>query len=145
MLIAVAQHGEATREQITQLTGYKRSTRDAYVLRLSNKGYVALNGGGPVRATEEGVDALGADYEALPTGDALREYWLTDGRLPIGEAAILALLCEAYPKAVDREAIDEALGQKRSTRDAYLLRLRARKLVRDAGRGTVAAAEALFG
>lgn len=145
VLISIAQHGEATRQQITQITGYKRSTRDAYVVRLVNRGYAELNGGGTVRATAEGVAALGPDYEPLPTGDALREYWLTAGRLPAGELAILEVLCDAFPKPLQRASLEEDLGYKRSTRDAYIARLLARKLVREAGRGTVIAAEELFG
>jgi hypothetical protein len=79
----------------------------------------------------------------LPTGDALREHWLA--RLPAGERVALVVLVAAYPRAVDREQIDELSGFERSTRDAYLQRLSARKLVVSEGRGQVRAAEELFG
>lgn len=142
-LIALAQHPEGcARDQLSALTGYKRSTRDAYLARLQTKGYVELGGEGMV-ATQAGIDALGNDYEPLPTGDALREYWLN--RLPEGEAAVLKVVMAAHPEPVTREAIDAATPYKRSTRDAYLARLNARRLVEPIGRGEVRASEALFG
>ena len=51
----------------------------------------------------------------------------------------------SYPKAVERDAISEKSGYQRSTRDAYLQRLGARKLVVSEGRGHVRAAAELFG
>ena len=140
-LIAVAQHEEGvTREQLSILSGYKRSTRDAYVQRLRNRDFVRLEGT-LILATDAGVSALGTDYEPLPTGDALREYWL--GRLPAGEKAVLEVLSGAFPAAVDRNAITDVTGYQRSTRDAYIQRLRARKLV-NGSTGPVAASPLLF-
>jgi uncharacterized protein len=140
VLTAVAQHADGvTREQLTVLTGYKRSTRDAYVQRLRERGHVV--DGERIKATQAGVDALGGDFEPLPTGDALREHWLK--RLPEGERLVLQVLVSAYPKTVEREAISEATGYKRSTRDAYLQRLGARRLV-TIDRDGVRAAEELF-
>jgi hypothetical protein len=130
-----------TREQLTVLTGYKRSTRDTYIQRLHSRGAVAL-AGGRIVATDEGLTSLGDDFAPLPTGDALREHWMQ--RLPDGERKVLAVLVEAYPKAVERGQLDEATGFKRSSRDTYLQRLSARKLVVSEGRGAVRAAEELF-
>lgn len=127
------------RTQLTVLTGYKRSTRDAYIQRLSEKGYVNVYGP-KILATKEGIDAL-PDYEPLPTGIALQNYWLN--KLPKGEADILRVLIDSYPNAIDRESVSESTGYKRSTRDAYLQRLGAKELV-DAGRGDVTANENLF-
>ncbi|MDZ7735874.1 MAG: hypothetical protein U5P41_07090 [Gammaproteobacteria bacterium] len=79
----------ATREQLSGLTGYKRSSRDAYVQRLKSKGLVEPVAGGVVRITDAGVAALGDDFEPLPTGKALRNYWLE--RLSGGEREILAM------------------------------------------------------
>jgi uncharacterized protein len=141
-LIVAAQYPDgATREQISILTGYKRSSRDAYVQRLRESGYVEVNGS-LVLATDAGIDALGPDYEPLPTGEALREYWLD--RLPTGERAVLEVLIEAYPRAVTREAIDARTEYKRSSRDAYLQRLGTRQLVETVGRGEVRASAILF-
>ncbi len=141
VLTACAQYPEgATREQLSILTGYKRSSRDAYVQRLREKGYVEA--GNLILVTEEGVAALGPDFEPLPTGYSLREYWLE--RLPEGERTVLEVLISAYPRSVEREVIDENTEYKRSSRDAYLQRLKARQLIETVGRGEVRASAILF-
>lgn len=141
LVCAAQQDGGATREQLTVVTGYKRSSRDAYVQRLREKGYIQADGDRIV-ATQEGIDALGSDYEPMPTGDALREFHLR--RLPEGERRVLELLISVHPDGTSREAIDEATGYKRSSRDAYLQRLSSRQLVTSAGRGEVRASDQLF-
>jgi uncharacterized protein len=126
------------REQLTVLTGYKRSTRNTYVQRLGERGYIATEGE-RIQATTEGIAAL-PDAEPLPTGPALQEFWLA--RLPEGEAAILRVLIDAYPKSVSRDHLSEATGYKRSTRNTYLQRLSAKELV--SGGESIVAAEELF-
>ena len=141
---AIAQHPNGvTRKQLTRLTGYKRSTRNAYVQRLERAGFVVL-AGEQITKTKAGVDWLGNDYEALPTGDALRTYWMESNRLPVGEKKILAALCDAYPSTVSREGLSESTGFKRSTRNAYIQRLVARELVQEMDRDHVGAVDALF-
>jgi hypothetical protein len=128
IMIAIAQHPNGvTREQLTVLTGYKRSTRDAYLQRLSTSGHVDASNG-MIEATADGRHALGSDYQPLPTGHALLEHWLE--RLPEGERKILEVAAGEFPEAVSRDWIGECTGYKRSTRDAYLQRLETRKLVK---------------
>jgi len=142
VLTAVAQHqAGVTREQLTVLTGYKRSSRDTYLQRLRSGGLVDQQGD-TILATDAGLAALGADFEPLPTGSALREYWR--GRLPGGELRLYEVLIDAYPKAVDRDALSEATDYKRSSRDTYLQRLNARQLIELVGRGAVRASSQLF-
>lgn len=139
-LIAAAQHPNGvTRQQLTVLTGYKRSSRDAYIQRLRERGYI--NAGERITATDGGVAALGNAYEPLPTGAALREHVLRT--LPEGERKVLEVLINAWPNEVRRDDIDAATGYKRSSRDAYLQRLSARELVAAAG-GSASAAPTLF-
>jgi DNA-binding IclR family transcriptional regulator len=141
ILTACAQHPDGcTRQQLTILTGYKRSTRDAYVQRLRVAGLV--DDGEKVAPTQEGIDLLGPDFEPLPTGAALLTHWLRE--LPEGERACLQVAVEVYPEPTDREAISNATGYKRSTRDAYLQRLGTRRLVEDLGHGQIRAAHELF-
>jgi len=128
-----------SREQLTVLAGYKRSTRDAYLQRLREKGLVNTDGNLCV-ATDEGVAAL-PDYEPLPTGEALQDYWRQ--QLPEGERAVLDFLIDVHPDVADRESISEETGYKRSTRDAYLQRLKAKQLVVLEG-GGVRATDNLF-
>lgn len=140
-LIAAAQYtGGVTREQASILTGYERSSGDAYMQRLQSRGYVELDGGNVV-ATSAGVKALGSDFEPSPTGKDLQRYWLE--RLPPGEKAVLELAVYHHPNAVDRVEIDNVTGYKRSSRDAYIQRLQARQLLAKGG-GPVLASEVLF-
>lgn len=142
VLNAAAQYPEgASREQLSILVGLKRSTRDRYIQYLQQKGMVTTAAGGGVVATDAGIAALGSNFEPLPTGAALREYWLQ--QLPEGESRILAHLIDAYPEAVPRDALTEAIGLQRSTRDRYLQYLQARKLV-TTERGAARASDILF-
>ena len=83
------------------------------------------------------------DFQPLPTGDAVCDYWLA--RLPEGERRILEVPIDQHPEPVDRDALEAATGYKRSTRDTYVQRLSARKLVGTSGRGVVLASGTLFG
>ena len=141
ILTAVAQHqGGVTREQITVLTGYKRSSRDTYLQRLRARGLII--DGERITATDPGVAELGPDFEPLPTGSALLAHWRH--RLPQGERAVLEVVVAAWPSPVHRERISEATEYQRSSRDTYLQRLRSRRLVEYVGPGEVRASEQLF-
>lgn len=142
VLTAIAQQGElgASREQITVLTGYKRSSRDAYIQRLRAAGRVDQNGDSLV-ATDTGIRDLGPDYAPLPTGGALREYWLA--KLSGGERSIFYLAIDAYPAEVSRSEISTRTKYQRSSRDAYIQRLLSRRLVIRTG-GGIRAAKELF-
>lgn len=143
VLTAIAQHGKdgVSREQVTILTGYKRSTRDAYIQRLKQSGYIEFVSG-VIRVAAAGVLLLGPWFKPLPTGDALRKHWLDT--LPQGEAAVLDVLCKVWPSALSRERISELTGYKRSTRDAYIQRLCVRKLGGLRSGGYVEASAMLF-
>lgn len=129
------------RRRLGILTGYKRSSRDAYIARLAQKGLVSTTGGA-LYPTDAGRAALNGSFEPLPVGAALIEYWRQ--RLPEGERKTLDVLLEAGGQDVPRERIDTVTGYRRSSRDAYLTRLKARGLVDVTGPGTVRAAAALF-
>jgi len=123
---------------LTVLTGYKRSSRDAYIQRLKERGLIYIDGD-RVKDTDDGREALGSDFTPLPTGAALREHVLRT--LPEGERKVLDILIQQYPDHVPRGAIEEATGYKRSSRDAYLQRLNARELVHITGGGATASAD----
>ena len=142
ILRAIAQHRDGvTREQLTVLTGYKRSSRDTYLQRLRAAGVVEQNGE-TFEATEKGFELLGPAFEPLPTGGKLQEYWLE--RLPEGERRILDFVCRAFPTTVTRDELSLATGYKRSSRDTYIQRLSGRKLLVAAAQGEVRASGALF-
>jgi uncharacterized protein len=130
-LIAIAQYPEgAQRDQLSVLTGYKKSSRNAYVSRLASAGLLESRGDLLV-VTDAGIDALGPDFEQMPQGEQLQEYWLA--RLPEGERKILQVLINNYPETVSREVLDESTGYKKSSRNAYISRLTAKRLVKAAG------------
>jgi hypothetical protein len=83
--------------------------------------------GQAVMATAEGIAALGADFQPLPTGLALQEYWLN--RLTGGEKAVLEAAIGVYPDWIERDRVSELTDYKRSSRDTYITRLSARKLI----------------
>lgn len=139
-LNAIAQNRNGvTRQRLTVITGYKRSTRDSYIQRLREKDYVSEQSG-RLHPTDTGLGALGS-FDLLPTGEALQQHVLSI--LPEGERAVLACVIAAYPQTVERDTISDATGYKRSTRDAYIQRLSTRELVA-AERGAVRASEDLF-
>jgi hypothetical protein len=143
VLSAIAQHGQdgADREQLTVLTGYKRSSRDTYLQRLKERGLIQP-GGAELLATDAGVQALGSDFTPLPTGSALLQHWL--GRLPEGERRVLEVIVSYHPNVVERAVIDDATGYKRSSRDTYLQRLSSRRLVVSEPGSRVRASDMLF-
>lgn len=128
------------RAKLSVLTKYKRSTRDAYIARLEQKGLVTVGPGTLVTATQAGHDAR-PDAQPLPTGKALQDHWLAT--LPAGEAEILRVLLAAGGDTVAHVAIDEETKFKRSTRDAYLSRMEAKQIV-VRGNGVTAASPHLF-
>lgn len=141
VLICLAQHRHegCSREQLSILCGYKRSTRDRYVQLLMQRG-LCTAGDGRIWITPAGVAALGKNYKPLPTGRALREYWLQ--KLPQGEKAIFEhVLRDA--RGVTRERLSELTGYKRSTRDRYIQLLQTRELI-ERGGGIVKAKSELF-
>jgi uncharacterized protein len=124
--IAIAQHPNGVlREQLTTLTGYKRSTRNTYLQRMLAAGYVSQVGE-RFAITDAGIDWIGSDYQLLPTGGALRRYWID--KLPAGESAIFQVVLQ-NPNGISREEIGEKTSFKRSTRNTYLQRMAARELV----------------
>lgn len=143
ILTACGQYPEGvTKEQLTVMSGYKARTRNAYIQSLREKGLVQEQGKA-VFITSAGFDFLGPDFEPLPTGDELREYWLN--RLSGGERKILEILCSWYPNDIEKSLLDEQTGYKLRTRNAYLQNLAARKVVVSTAPSRVKASDSLFG
>ncbi len=140
ILIVIAQYsdrGGASRELISILTGYARSSRNTYISRLSTKDYVE-GGSNNLFVTADGLAALG-DYESMPEGQELQHWWLS--RLPEGEAKILDIIIKAYPSAVDRDRISDATGYARSSRNTYISRLSTKRLVWSSSDGVTASSD----
>lgn len=140
VLTALAQDPDGlTREQLTTLTGYARSTRDKYLQALA--GREALRASGELLfASETGLALLG-DFAPLPRGAELLSFWRA--RLPEGERRLLEVVVENWPNPIERDAAGQAAGIARSTRDKYLQKLASRKLVESVGT-QVRASQLLF-
>jgi len=78
----------------------------------------------------------------MKKGPDLVTYWRA--RLPEGERKTLDVLLATPGTSIARDRIDEATGYRRSSRDAYLTRLKARGLVDFVARGEVQASAELF-
>lgn len=128
-----------TAKQLTVLTGYKRSTRNTYLQRLSQKGAIEKRGE-RIFITETGSALV--EFTPLPTGQALQAYWQTE--LPQGERAIFDILVYAYPNEVDREDLDELTGYSRSTRNTYIQRMIAKEIITVTSKGFIQASDHLF-
>lgn len=141
ILSACAQYDKgATRAQLTLLTQYKRSSRDAYIQRLREKQFIALVGD-RLMITNSGMDALGNSFDPLPVGANLQAHLINT--LPTGEAKLLELLCNAHPNGMSRDELSEKSSYKRSSRDAYLQRLSVREVIIING-STIKASDDLF-
>ena len=69
------------------------------------------------------------------------EEWIAEDA---NERAVLEAVVAAYPEAIARDSISTETEYARSSRDTYLQRLAARRLVEPVGRGSVRAAKELF-
>jgi len=145
MMVAIAQMGDdgCDRSQLGLLAGMssKSGTFSTYLGALRSAGYIA-DDGGRIVPTEDGIEALGGDYQTLPTGADLGEYWL--GRMGGGgKRRMLEVLLEAGADGLTRQALADAadLSGASGTFSTYLGQLRSLKLVD--GKDTIRVAETL--
>jgi uncharacterized protein len=143
MLIALAQHSDGMGiQKLGILVGMKTSggSFGTYLSRLKGAGYID-GGRNHLLATTAGVAALGA-YQPLPTGAALVEYWR--GELPGGMRRIFDAIVGAYPRALLKEQIAEAVEMQVTggSFGTYLSRLRTLNLVE--GKAELRASATLF-
>lgn len=137
--IAQGQDG-ATDTQIAVLTGYKATSRAVFRQQLTAKGYIEP-GGRQYIATPSGIDWLGSDFEPLPTGTALREYWLKT--LTGGELKLFEVYIHHYPTEVGNNYFVEAGFYKETSVAVFKQKLVARDLIIP-GRGSAKANPILF-
>lgn len=105
LLIVLAQypHGKTVKE-LAILSGYAKAGRFNNLLGgLRSKGWAQR--GDPVTITAEGIRVLG-DYEPLPTGQELQNYWLN--KLTESEARVLRPLLAVYPQGLSRDELAQA-------------------------------------
>jgi hypothetical protein len=143
MLTALAQNPNGlTYTKLSILTGISQSggTWRTYLGEL--RGHNLVDPGEPVRITQAGLKALG-NYEPLPTGQALIDYWRSRlGRS--GKRAIFDVVLAAYPRGISQEDASARTGISMAggTWRTYLGELRGLELI--VGRGELRASEELF-
>ena len=104
ILTVLVQHGPKLKVQVAVMTGYS-VTGGGFgnaVGALATKGLLTRNGE-TLEATAEGTAALGTSVPALPTGQALIEYWRP--QLTKAEREILDVLVRHYPQALSKEQL----------------------------------------
>jgi hypothetical protein len=124
VLSVLAQHGPRTHDQVALLTGYSRkaSTIGVSLGKLRKAGLVEP--GQPITATQAGIDWLGGDYETLPTGPALVDYWRS--KFGLTEQRVLDAVIAVYPDETSQAEIADVTGYSptASTIGVALARLR---------------------
>ena len=146
ILKAIASDPEGiTTEHIAVLTGYKGTSRYEYIRKLKARGYIGAVGN-VFQATLSGIEALGSDFESMPTGEELRKRIIQElgGS---GEGRILSIVIEngytSINNATSKEEIQELTGYKSTSTYEYLRKLQARKLI-TVERGMIRASRKLF-
>lgn len=135
ILIAIRQYqatGGLRRDQLCVITGYKRSSVNTYLQRLHQKKLVQESAG-KFSATQLGIAALDKNYQPLPKGRELQQYWLNS--LPEGERKIFEVCLKFGGQEVSREQLEKSTGYKRSSVNTYLQRLSAREVITSAKGG----------
>ena len=132
--------------QLLVLAVYRNSggTRNA-LATLRSQGLIVGQNSGVMQATDLAQERYGKDVEALPTGEALRTYWLQHPSFGLCERKILEALIGAYPKGLTRDAILQQTNYEWSggTRNA-LACLRTSGVITGQNSGEMKAADHLF-
>lgn len=94
VLAVLAQHGDCEKGKLALLSGYSYSGGFRNTLSsLRTAGYLVGGNEEVMSITDEGVAALG-QFDPLPTGRALAEYWLTSPTFGTAERDVLRVLLD---------------------------------------------------
>lgn len=144
ILIAISQRAGLDHRQLglRACLSSRSGTFSTYLAKARSSGWIEERNGG-FHITEAGARALGS-YEALPTGSALRDYWLNELGRTSGAARMLDALCSVYPSRLTAESLGEKaqISHRSGTFSTYLSKLRGLELVH--GRGDLQASSELF-
>lgn len=140
MLTALAMHApvRVPAPRAALLSGYSinSSTFRNILSQLRTQGFAAGDRSG-LGITERGLDALG-EFDPLPTGADLQDYWLNWVGRSSATGRVLAALLQAWPQEVGRDVLAERATQSptSSTYRNALSTLRTLGLI--SGRGALA-------
>jgi uncharacterized coiled-coil protein SlyX len=126
-VLAQYPHGKS-RRALGTLAGYSSNggSFGTYLSRLRTKGLI--RGHDPILITELGISTLG-DFEPLPRGEELQEWWMA--KLGKGERELLKVLIRHYPNELTRAELGERAGYEPTggSFGTYLSRLRTKELI----------------
>lgn len=129
MMIALAQRPGLNKRQLGVRAGLSSTsgTFSNYMSKLRQNAWI--NGHNEFQLTDDGIKALG-NYEPLPEGEALFQYWMNHLGSS-GAARMLKALYDHYPSAVSDEWLGSQAGisHKSGTFSNYLSQLRTLELV----------------
>jgi hypothetical protein len=110
ILAGLATHGAMPHSRLALIAGYsaKSSGFKNPLATLRRVGY-AVGGGDSIAITDAGVEALG-DFEPLPSGPELVDYWMRSSQFGKAERAILGALIDAYPQPLTHDELATAAG-----------------------------------
>lgn len=132
ILVNVYQYGGLTRNQLTTIIGLKRSTRDAYVARLTGKGLLTVEGDKLVASGD--FESHVGNIELVKMGSQLLQHWIE--KSPKSESEILAFIANNND-ATNRNLIGKHFDYKESTRNAYIARLKGKNLITEDSSGSI--------
>ena len=131
MLFALAQHKELEKPVLAIMAGIsaKTGTFRNYVSKGKTEGLWEVNGR-VVRITETGIEEAG-DFDPLPEGSDLVDYWCSHKAVPKRAGEMLVLICSYGDDGITKEEIAEEIGiqQNTGTFRNYLSRLRTLGLI----------------
>lgn len=143
ILTVLAQYSQGrSKTQIAILAGYshKGGAFNNYLSALRTKGFIH-GAGERIEILDDGLLALG-DYEPLPTGQQLLDYWMN--QLGKAERESLQVLATNYPQALSKERLAQIAGYAASGGgfNNALSKLRTLELIE--GRGELKASDVFF-
>jgi hypothetical protein len=142
ILTAIAQHPKGiTFQHIMVLTTYRSRSCETYIGQLIQNGLIERIEDRKLRATVLGLQALGANFEPLPVGKALRDHYFET--LPEGEKRVLMTIVQNHPYPVTKDDLIRATNYTKRSVETYAGKLATRKIVVNS-RGSFSASESLF-
>lgn len=114
VLTVLAQYPEGKdRKKLGLFAGYRADTGHFGNVLGGLRQHGLIDHGDPIRITDAGMDALGDDWERLPTGPALLDWWLS--KMPGPQAKVFTALVEAWPDGMTRAELGEATDYRPDT------------------------------
>jgi len=146
VLTVLAQRSKPCSKRLVSLhAGYsiKSGSFSNSLSSLRMAGLIVGSGSGPLEITEQGLTVVG-DYDPLPTGQELIEYWAQVlGRC---ERSILRTVAESHPEPLTKEQIAESAGYIVSSGSFSnsISKLRGLELIQGKGREPIRLSDEVF-